>query len=226
MGWGFYPGLADLGEDGVEPQYPEVLDLLAKEWVASGYDVRWLFRTVANTEAYQRQLQPRPHSEAVATVAVCPCRLRPEQIFEAMVRSLGFDENDASIPAPAPSAAPAVARNTGLRHMVYQAFKEDPSLPQEEIQGTIPQGLLMMNSVLVNRFTAATGKTFLAEALSKGMSDDAIVTALYARTLARKPKAEEMAVCRRYIKKVGDRREALEDVFWSLLNSTEFLTKH
>ena len=50
-------------------------------------------------------------------------------------------------------------------------------------------------------------------------------SALYERTLARKPTAEELAICKRYLEKVGDRKEALEDVFWSLVNSTEFLTK-
>jgi hypothetical protein len=224
MGWGFYPGMADLGSE-VPPRYPEVLDLLAGEWTATNYDMRWLFRTLVSTEAYQRQLQPRPGSEAKVPPAYCPSRLRPEQVFEALVRSLGFDENDKSIPAPAPSSAPAVARHTGLRHMVYQAFKADPSLPADEVQGTIPQVLLMMNSALVHTYTAARGKTFLAEALAKGMADEEIITALYERTLARKPKAEEMETCQRYLKKVDNRQEALEDIFWCLVNSAEFVTK-
>jgi hypothetical protein len=224
LGWGFYRGLADLGGPAT-PQFPETLDLLAKEWTASGYDMRWLFRTIALTQAYQRHLQPRAATGSSAPPAVCPNRLRPEQVFESLARALGFDENDKNIPAPAPSAAPAVARHTGLRHMVYQAFKTDPSLPPDEVQGTIPQALLMMNSILVSTYTAAKGHTFLAEALKKNMSDEEIVTALYERTLSRKPKAEELAICRRYIATVGDRKEAMEDVFWGLVNSTEFVTK-
>ncbi len=224
MGWGFYPSVNDLGSN-VNPLYPEALNLLAKEWIATGYDMRWLFRTLANTQVYQRHLQPRSESPSEVPLAVCPSRLRPEQIFDALVKALGFNENDKTIPAPAPSSAPAVARHTGLRHMIYQAFKIDPSLPAEEVQGTIPQALLMMNSVLVNTFIAARSKTFLAEALAKGMPDDQILTALYERTLARKPNAAEMAICRRYLKKVSNRAEALEDVYWSLVNSTEFLTK-
>jgi hypothetical protein len=224
MGWGFYAGVNDLGS-GPAPRYPEVLDELAADWTNTGYDIRWLFRTLTNTQVYQRHLQPRMQSELSATIAVCPSRLRPEQIFEAMVKALGFNENDKSIPAPAPSSAPAVARHTGLRHMIYQAFKIDPSLPAEEVQGTIPQALLMMNSVLVNTFVAAKGKTYLALALSKGLPDDDILQSLYERTLARKPTSEEIAICKRYLKKVGNRKEAFEDVFWSLVNSTEFLTK-
>ncbi|MBV9125215.1 MAG: DUF1553 domain-containing protein, partial [Planctomycetes bacterium] len=224
MGWGFYPGVNDLGSDQT-PQHPEVLDLIAREWTATGYDMRWLFRTLTLTQAYQRHLQSRPHAQQAAPPAVCPARLRPEQIFDALVKTLGFQENDKTIPAPAPSSAPAVARHTGLRHMVYQAFKVDPSLPVDEVQGTIPQALLMMNSVLVNSYVKATGKTFLADALARKMSDDDIITALYERTLARKPTAEERDICHHYLKQAGQRQEALEDVFWCLVNSTEFLTK-
>src|SRR5262245_62099342 len=198
MGWGFYPSLADLGTD-IEPRYPEVLDLLSKEWTASGYDMRWLFEVIANTHAYQGQLQPRPDSESAKPIAVCPQRLRPEQIFEALVKALRFDEKDKSIPAPAPSPAPAVKRHDGLRHMIYMAFKVDPSLPPEQVQGTIPQALLMMNSVLVNTMIASSGKTFLAEALAKKMADDDLIEALYQRTLARRPNARELATCRRYL---------------------------
>ena len=52
LGWGFYPAVDDLGS-GTAPRHPRVLDALAADWVASGYDVKWLFRTVMLTRAYQ-----------------------------------------------------------------------------------------------------------------------------------------------------------------------------
>ena len=223
MGWGFYPSVTDLGPS-VEPRHPEVLKYLAREWVASGHDVKWLFRTVALTQAYQSRLQA-PTSSSEVRPAVCPVRLRAEQVFEALQKSLGFDENDKTIPAPAVSSGPAVQRHTGLRNMVYQAFKTDPSLPAAEVQGTIPQALLMMNSTLVHTRTSATGKTVLADLLAKGKSDEEIVAALYQRVLAREPSAREWQTCLGYVRKVGERREALEDVLWTLVNSTEFLLK-
>src|SRR5581483_260745 len=146
-------------------------------------------------------------------------------VFEALQKALGFDESDKSIPAPAPGSAPAVQRHTGLRNMIYQAFRENPSLPMQEVQGKIPQALVMMNSELVRTYTSAQGKTLLADLLAKGQSDEQIVTALYERVLARKPTAQEQTTCRRFIQKVGDRKEALEDILWTLVNSTEFLIK-
>jgi hypothetical protein len=224
LGWGFYPSVIDLGPPH-QPIYPEVLRILEKDWIASGHDMRWLFRTITRTEAYQRQLQPPPGLGKLAIPAVCPNRLRPEQVFEALVHALGFDENDRSVPAPAPSSAPAATRFTGLRHMVYQAFRVNPSTPAREVRGTIPQALLMMNSALVHTYTSARGKTVLARLLAQGQTDEQIVGELYQRVLARKPRPAELAVCKRYVLKVGDRREALEDVLWSLVNSTEFLLK-
>src|SRR5262249_53098414 len=106
MGWGFYAGVNDLGATAEPERHRDVLDLLAKEWIAGGYDMRWLFRTIALTQAYQRPHEAAPSSEQ-PTIAVCPVRLRPEQVFEALQKVLGFDENDKKIPAPAANSAPA-----------------------------------------------------------------------------------------------------------------------
>jgi hypothetical protein len=222
MGWGFYPSVTEVT---ARPRYGEVLSRLEKNWLASGYDVRWLFRTITRTKAYQSQLQPPPARIGPTPAGVCPQRLRPEQIFESLVAALQFDENDKKIPAPAASAAPAATRHTGLRHMVCQAFKVDPSKPNALVYGTIPQALLMMNSALVHLHTSARGQTVLGRLLAEGKSDDQIVAALYQRVLARRPTAREQSVSRRYITRVGERYEALEDVSWVLINSTEFLTR-
>jgi hypothetical protein len=222
MGWGFYPTVSDVSD--APARHKEVLELLEKGWIASGYDPQWLLRTIILTQAYQRPHQAAPSSTQL-TAAVCPVRLRAEQVFEAMQKVLGFDENDKTIPAPAPGSGPAVQRHTGLRNMVYQAFKENPSTPRDEMQGTIPQALLMMNSALVHAYTSASGKTLLAELLANGKGDDEIVAALYERVLSRKPTAQEQATCRRFIARVGNRKEALEDILWTLVNSTEFLIK-
>ncbi len=224
FGWGFYPGVADLGGRD-KPQYPEALETLEKAWIASGFDVRWLFRTLTRTDAYRRSWRPASANPGATIPAACPCRLRPEQVFESLQQALGFDENDKSIPAPAPRSAPAVQRHTGVRNMVYQAFKADPSLSREEVQGTIPQALVLMNSDLVHRGVSAKGQTVLGRLLAQGQADERIVEALYAVVLARKPDSREMETCLRHLKRAGSRDEGFEDVLWCLVNSTEFLYK-
>src|SRR5262249_2332458 len=159
MGWGFYPGVADI--DTATPRYPEALDALTQGWLDSGQDMRWLFRTITATRAYQAQLQPPPTRTGPPPSALCPQRLRPEQVFDALAQTLALDENDKTIPAPAPSSAPAARRHMGLRHMVYMNFKVNPSTSPDEVRGTIPQALLMMNSALVHAYTSARGQTVL-----------------------------------------------------------------
>ena len=84
---------------------------------------------------------------------------------------------------------------------------------------------MMMNSQLVNNYTSSKGKTVLAELIGKKLGDEEIIEALYERVLARKPTVEEKKICLRHCGRVGDPTEALEDLLWSLVNSTEFLIK-
>jgi hypothetical protein len=83
----------------------------------------------------------------------------------------------------------------------------------------------MMNSGLVNNLTRAAGQTRLGQILDKFKNDDDALAELYLVVYAREPSAREAQLCRDYIAKVNNRQEAFEDIFWSLLNSTEFQTK-
>jgi hypothetical protein len=104
-------------------------------------------------------------------------------------------------------------------------FGFDPSTSPDELNGTIPQALFMMNSGLVNNLTRAAGQTRLGQILEKFKNDDDALGELYLVVYAREPSAREAQLCRDYISRVNNRQEAFEDIFWSLLNSTEFQSK-
>jgi hypothetical protein len=104
-------------------------------------------------------------------------------------------------------------------------FDFDPSLKPDEVEGSIAQALMLMNNPLINGKIKGTGETPLAQILKEHKEDDEALKALYQRTLARQPTAKETDKCRNYIKKVGNRAEAFEDIQWTLINSTEFQTK-
>jgi hypothetical protein len=71
----------------------------------------------------------------------------------------------------------------------------------------------------------ATGTNLLGRILTAYPNDGDAVRMVYLRTLARKPSDREMSYSLAYVKKVGRRAEAFEDLLWALINSTEFQTR-
>ena len=65
----------------------------------------------------------------------------------------------------------------------------------------------------------------LGQILAAAPDDRAALDALYLRVLSRQPTPQEVEICGKYLAAVGDRREAFEDIYWSLINSTEFVTQ-
>ena len=82
-----------------------------------------------------------------------------------------------------------------------------------------------MNSPILNRSIEGRNGTMLAEILEKYPDNRSALNVLYIRVFAREPTAKEVQTCGKYIEGVGNRREAFEDILWSLINSTEFITR-
>lgn len=104
-------------------------------------------------------------------------------------------------------------------------FDSDPSLKPDDVEGSIPQALLLMNNPLIDERIQAKNTNLLSRILTAYPKDEEALRTLYLRTLARKPTDKELDKCRHYIAHVNDRKEAYEDLLWALINSTEFQTK-
>lgn len=205
---------------------PPVLDLLADDFVAHGYDLRRLIRLIAATEAYQQS------SEADFEVsvsheyywAVFPLtRLRPEQVAGSIVQASWLQTIDAE--------AHVIQRLTkfGQTNDFVTRYGD---LGQDEFQdrgGTVSQRLLMMNGELVKERLddkiATNAATRLAALCPR---DDKLVEAVYLSILTRRPTAEESAHFVAELKGLqgNARRTRVADLYWVLLNSTEFSWNH
>jgi hypothetical protein len=220
VGEGFYEPVDDMGPDR-EPSAPKTIDYLAAQFAANKYDVKWLFRTMTATEAYARESRARRGPEETPMVANAAQRLRGDQLYTAITGVLG-----------APTAVGRLAARQGgqgryglrnPRFLFNSVFGFDPSTRRDEVAGSIPQALALMNSQQIALGLDGDRRgTMLGQLLAGEKNDEAIVEELYLRTLSREPTRKEVATSLLHVKKTGNRTEGFEDVLWALLNSAEF----
>jgi hypothetical protein len=245
MGEAFYSPVDDMGPDR-EAKSPEILDALARAWSQGGYDIHWLYETILNTRAYQREIRST-YTQAGRTpfASNCPSRLRSDQILDALDQVLelhrtppGGGGGGGRGPAGKAAAKKAglakdlvetngAARKTGRgeRAQFSVLYGVDPSTPTDDILGTIPQALFLMNGPQINRALTAGANNVLGRILMANPDNRQALLTLYVRVFSRGPTSKEQQTCLRYIEAVGNRQEAFEDIFWSLINSTEFITR-
>lgn len=216
-GEGFYEPVDDMGPDR-SASAPQTLDYLAKEFAASDYDIKWVFQTIMATDLYQTPSTPRRGPEDPPMQHNVAQRLRADVLFDNLLVSL-----EASEPPSLGGAYGGFRGLQGPRGQFNTAFGYDPSERRDEVQSSIPQALAMMNSPTINQALRGTGRTMLARLLVEIKDDKALTQELYLRVFGREPSQSELTTVMLYLKQVGNRTEAFEDLLWGLVNSTEFL---
>jgi hypothetical protein len=230
LGQGFTNPIDDMGPER-EVAHPQVFERLCRDFTDSDYDTRRLFEVIVGTRAYQRQIRHRDPDDVTPPFAAAgPSRLRADQIYNSLLGVLGADPGNNSRRtlrgrrSSQQGQMMARRRNSG-RTLFLTIFGFDPSTPQEDITGTVPQALFLMNSPMIHAMVRARGNTRLARILQQHSKNDEAVAEVYLLVLSRDPSTAELGICREYIAEVGERGEAFEDLMWSLINSSEFLSR-
>jgi hypothetical protein len=216
-------GLADPIDD--EPtdenpvSHPELLDELTRHFVASGFDVKDMIRAFVATRAYQRGSNQTHPSQADARLwARMPVRgLSGEQLYDSLVVAVGLRTQ----PQVNPRQQFVIG---GPRFDFVNRFAGQDR--RTEKQTSILQALLMMNGRFVADATQlSSGSTLGAVADASFMTSAQKIETLYLAALGRLPRPDEIERMESYIARGGARNDpnaALADVFWVLLNSSEF----
>jgi hypothetical protein len=199
LGDGFY-SVDSLGPD-KDVVHKLVVNRLGSSFRSSGFDVRWLFRTIMGSRAYQRESRI-PESDADLFTAARPTRLRPYEVAGNLERLAG--------------------ENAGLVRAARQTFDQDPSRPQRDLEGSIQQALLMMNN---GQFHQRLAGSPLKKELMQIKDNRSLVQEAFLGILARSPTDSETARYVSYVKTASNRGEAVDDMLWVLVNSAEFVTK-
>jgi hypothetical protein len=217
--WGHFFGIGlvdpvDDFRDDNPPSHPELLDDLARAFVASGYDLSYLIRGICLSQAYQRT-SARTHASQDGTrlpARMAVKALTGEQFFDSLALATGYrDDQDRG----------------AARRQFLTRFARVGSVGEPET--SVQQALTMLNGRFVARATDPDKcPTLIAVTQTPGMSLAQRIEALYLATLSRQPNAEERERLERFVRKAGPDREAerLADVFWMLLNTAEFRLNH
>ncbi|MBC7852599.1 MAG: DUF1549 domain-containing protein [Pirellulaceae bacterium] len=228
MGRGFSEPVDEIGELG-DRVLPEVHSAVAEHFVAGGYDIKEVFRIVANSKAYQRTLRDPDATNKEETkpfAVIAAGRLRGDEVFDSLATGIELP-NVTPLPTPATDAVRFPPPPKSTRDLVSDAFGFDPSSDASNVSRTMQQAMLLMNNEQIQKqFDASPGSGTMLARLVESEADDAkAVTRLYENVLARRPNAEEIDLAKKHIAKVGERKAAYEDLLWSLVNGAEFLSR-
>jgi hypothetical protein len=210
-----------------------LLEALAADFVAHGYDLRHLYREIVLSRAYQLAAAGSKGGTAdedtdprglFGSYAVKP--LGAEQVLRSI--SAAGDLRERAVAARGEGETP-MADMGGPRRLVNSfryAFMDDEGEEGEEFAGTIARALLLMNSNVIQEAITAHKGSLVSQVLREEKTTDSRLEQLFVATLSRRPDAHELARFRGYVEAHHGARTAYEDVAWALFNSSEFITNH
>jgi hypothetical protein len=238
------------------PTNPELLQALAQDLVANKYDIKHILRTICNSRAYQLSSEPTPANLADTSFYThyTVKRLPAESMFDAVNIATGTQEKFNDLPLgtraiqlPDPNVSSYFLDTFGRAPRIIACECERAPEPN------MGQALQLMMGEMLNR-KVQDGNALPAKLLAAKKSDPEILHTFYFTALGRPPRADETYKAESLIKstvdkpgliptkpwywlqpmKLGrtqdvkdrDRKQTLEDIYWALLNSKEFIFNH
>lgn len=204
--------------DQVSAEERKVLDDLAKLFVDSGHDVRWLITGICKSKVYQQSVVKQAEDFGHDAYVHRPLKtLLPEQVFDSLEQAL-------SLPVARADNGP---RFNGERDQFVSRMNESAADMPTDYKGGIPQALMLMNGKLTASATSLdTSRTLRAVVEAPFLHDAEKIETLYLAALTRKPRQDELTYLLQHVASKPteqDRKQAYAEIIWGLLNSPEFV---
>lgn len=227
LGYGFTTPVDDLGPHN-PATHPELLDFLAEEFRDTGYDLRQLISWIVLSKPYSLSSKVGSQNDADdPLLGEFPKfsrfylrQMRAEELYESLQIATragqsrqDFDQQEQ-------------LKNRWLQQF-SQAFGTDEGDETTSFNGTIPQVLMMFNGEMIRNATAGKDNMIQQLATQSGLNFPQQVTYLFKAGLSRQPKRNEMRMAAEFLNiHEGNSYQALQDVWWVILNSNEFIFNH
>lgn len=224
FGYGFTKPIDDLGPHN-RPSHPELFSQLAEWFRKSGYDRRRLIRWLVLSDAYLLSSRIQTGNEIDAPDAgEMPLfsrfylrQMSPEQLYDSLLTAAGLHDE---------FAVRFDERGDWMQQFIMP-FETEENTEASLFSGSITQTLSMMNGELMERATEVRPGTFLHHVHTLPTTPRAKIELLYLAALSRRPTipeahlAEQLWTARR-----TETVSVLQDIWWALLNSNEFIMNH
>ncbi len=210
------------------PTNPELLEALATEFIASGYDIKHLIRVICNSYAYRLDSAPSDlNQDDTQTFArFYPRRLTAEVLLDGISQVLEVPTQFAGLPAGT-RAIELPDENVPASFLdVFGRPARTSACECERVDAPgLSQALTLINSKEIQR--KLTAKDGYVDRLVDGeQSLTQITKEIFLRVLGRPPQTEELETALAFLKSEEDRGEAYRSLLWSLLATNEFLFNH
>ncbi|MFM7057730.1 MAG: DUF1549 domain-containing protein [Planctomycetota bacterium] len=210
------------------PSNPALLKTLAAQLSESGFDFRHFVRGIVLSETYQRSTTPAPAATADnQNYSRFPLKqLDAEVLLDAVSSVTGVPEHFSGMPAGSKAIQ---LWDSHLEHPFLTLFgrpvRETACECERVTEPSVGQVLHVQNSPEIDaRLRHANGRlAALCEALPDNLQ---LIQELYLTCFGRLPDSSEQAAALQHMANAPSRREAVEDLTWSMLNSVEFLFNH
>lgn len=210
------------------PSNPELLDALAAKLVEYKFDFRRLIRDICGSRAYQLSTRPNEtngHDERNFSKAAIR-RIRAEVLLDCISGVTDTKNKFRGLPEGARAVQIADGNTTSYFLTTFgRATRESVCSCEVVMQPNLSQALHLLNGETTHQKIRQGG---VVAALIKEQSPALVIRELYLRCLQRAPTGEEE---KDLLAKVdaapeAERQQVLEDIFWALLNSKEFVFNH
>ncbi len=209
---------------------PELLEALGKHFTDTKYNLKALVRDICNSRTYQRATQ-RNESNASDDRNFAHAlvrRIKAENLLDAISEVTETRDKFQGLPLGARAVQIADGQSSTYFLTTFgRATRETPCSCEVKLEPTLSQALHLLNGDTVNAKIQQGGviKKLIA---TKKFPEERVLD-LYIRCLSRKPTKEEVDAIKPTLSQganPGAPVQALEDLFWALLNSREFLFNH
>ncbi|MEO2022592.1 MAG: DUF1549 domain-containing protein [Pirellulaceae bacterium] len=228
MGHGFTKPIDDMGPHNPST-HPLLLDYLAGQVRKKNFDLKPLIGWIALSQPYALSSRTNATNAKVDDPLMGETpkfshfylrQMRAEELYESLVIATEAQKTRGSY------SEQEKAKGDWLRQFIV-AFGTDDGEETTTFNGTIPQALMMFNGDLIKRATSKDNGSFLSSVAKDKTRSAQKINLLFLTALARKPTKKELTVANQLLlARKGDVTGALQDIWWAVLNSNEFILNH